>query len=303
MGEKQIITEQDLVYNIIFDIPKEGKIEVNKFVEGMKECLMALEEINHAIVGSIDNTIQVVSYIEALEAGSFIYKLKDKVINQTTEIAVAVTAAACGDYSSAVGLLLKNSKDAFVAINNERIENKEKEKKICNAIKKELQNSGINNELKGYLLDEKKLIKAVKHFARGVKKTNGNVFWQKDDNAKKLQIDSTIGNDIEIDSENNTVDIEQELPPQTINAHIKVYKACFEKTDKWQFTLNGKTETIDISECDVTSYMKNKWVNGDTFYAKLEFIERKTKAGYTNDYKVIEVLTFTRGSEQADLYL
>jgi hypothetical protein len=33
MSEKQVITEQDLIYNIIFDIPKEGKIEVNKFVE------------------------------------------------------------------------------------------------------------------------------------------------------------------------------------------------------------------------------------------------------------------------------
>ena len=303
MSDKQLIIEQDLIYNIIFDIPKEGKIEVNKFVEGMKECLMALEEINHAIVGSIDNTIQVVSYIEALEAGSFIYKLKDKVVNQAIEIAVAGTAAACGDYSAAVGLLLKNSKDAFVSINNERIENKEKEKKIYNAIKEELNNSGINNELKGYLLDEKKLIKAVKLFARGVKKTDGNVFWQKDDNAKKLQIDSAIGNDIYNDNENNTNEIEEIFPSQTINAHIKVYKACFEKTDKWQFILNGKTETIDISACDVVSYMKNKWINGDTFYAKLEFVERKTKTGYTNDYKVIEVLTFTRASEQEDLDL
>jgi hypothetical protein len=269
----------------------------------MKECLMALEEINHAIVGSIDNTIQVISYIEALEAGSCTCKLIDRVVNQAIEIAVAGTAAACGDYSAAVGLLLKNSKDAIVSINNKRIENKEKEKEICNAIKAELNNSGINNELIGYRLDEKKLIKAVKHFARGVKKTDGNVFWQKDDNAKKLQIDSAIGNDIYDDTENDTDEIEEIFPSQTISAHIKVYKACFEKTDKWQFILNGKTETIDISACDVVSYMKNKWINGDTFYAKLEFVERKTKTGYTNDYKMIEVLTFTRASEQEDLDL
>ena len=303
MGEKQVITEQDLVYNIIFDIPKDGKIEVSKFVEGMKECLMALEEINHAIVGSIDNTIQVVSYIEALEAGSFIYKLKDKVINQAIEIAVAGTAAACGDYSAAVGLLLKNSKDAFVTINNERIESKEKEQKICDAIKKELNDSGINNELKGYLLDEKKLIKAVKHFAKGVKKTDGNVFWQKDDSTKKIQIDSTIGNDAQASSEYDCDATEEAFPSQSINAHIEIYKVCFKKTDKWQFILNGKIETMDISECDVVSHMKNKFVNGDTFYAKLEFIERKTKAGYTYDYKVIEVTNFIRGSEQEDLDL
>ena len=184
---KANITEQDLVYNIIFDIPKEGQIEVNKFTEGMKDCLMALDEINHAIAGSVDNTIQVVSYIEALESGSLIYKLKDKIKNNVKE-------------------------------------------------------------------------------------------------------EDTLENE------------EQELPPQTINAHIKVYKPCFEKTDKWQFTLNGKTETIDISESDLISYMKNKWVNGDTFYVKLEFVERATTKGYTNDYKVIEVLKFTRGSEQVDLF-
>jgi hypothetical protein len=69
----------DLVYSLIFDIPQEGQIEVNKFVEGRKDCLSALEEINHAIVGSIDSRIQAVSFakdIESAQKHNFLISVK-----------------------------------------------------------------------------------------------------------------------------------------------------------------------------------------------------------------------------------
>lgn len=40
--------DKNLNYSIIFDVP-EGGVEVNSFVDGMKDCLLALEEINNAI--------------------------------------------------------------------------------------------------------------------------------------------------------------------------------------------------------------------------------------------------------------
>lgn len=124
MNNTTISTTQDLIYSLIFDLPKEGGIEVNKFVEGMKDCLVALEEISHTIIDSIDNTIQVVSYIEELKAGSIEYKLQDKInenkklimknnkdksvtSEQRAEKAIdlvfaAGTSVVMGDYSSAI---------------------------------------------------------------------------------------------------------------------------------------------------------------------------------------------------------
>ena len=71
-------TEKNLSYSIIFDVPESG-VEVNTFAEGMRDCLLALEEINNAIVGGIDTSIQVVSYIERLSAGSVQFDVKDDI--------------------------------------------------------------------------------------------------------------------------------------------------------------------------------------------------------------------------------
>jgi hypothetical protein len=273
------IKEEDLIYNIIFDIPKEEKIELSKFIDGMKDCLMALEEINHAIVGSIDNTIQVVSYIEALEAGSFIYKLKDKIKNQSikdkiknqsTDIIVAATAAYCGDWSNAVGLLLKNIKDICIEINNDKeLKNKEKQKKIYNKVKKELEESGINDELKGYYLNEQKLTKAVKNFAKGVAKTNGNVFWQKDDNSQKLQIDSSLH------EENDDSIVETEHSIERIETTtIRIIKPDLEGKSMWQCYWNKRIK-CSVEDVNFISKIKNGFKIGNKmrFRVKIKIIE------------------------------
>lgn len=90
-----------------------------------------------------------------------------------------------------------------------------------------MEKSKINNELKGYLLDEKQLIKAIKHFNSGVKKTDGNVFWQKNDKEERIKIDYSlceeedatndnveeISKDAELQTENTTTDIYNLLTP------------------------------------------------------------------------------------------
>jgi hypothetical protein len=215
----------NLIYSLIFDIPKEGQIEVNKFVEGMKDCLSALEEINHAIVGSIDSTIQVISYIEALEAGSIKYDLKDDIKNKKADDVIELVGAttigiATGDWSGLILITLKEAKNKLFEINNQRLENKEKERQICEAMRMELNKSNLNNELKGYLLDEKKLLNAVKHFAKGVKKTGNNVFWQKSQNDKKIQLDSTLANE---DSDDLQEDHQEEMVKQNENIVTDIY--------------------------------------------------------------------------------
>jgi hypothetical protein len=292
------INDNDLVYNIIFDIPKDGQIEVSKFIEGMKDCLMALEEINHAIIGGIDSSIEVVSYIQALQGGSVIYKLKE-VVKQGPEIAIATAFAVNGDYGLAVELCLKGAKNIFFEINNQRLEKKEKEKTICEAIKQYVENSGLSNELKGYYLDEKRLIKAAKHFASGVKKTNNNVFYQQNDTTERIQIDSSIA---DIAGEEEDFDPEKQ-EPSYVNGHIIIYAPVLDrdqKKQKWKFKYNNRIESIDITKSDIAQriFARGKIVIGDTFKVKMEVIENQTNKGYKNEYKVIEVLEFKEGEEQ-----
>ena len=178
-------THADLSYSIVFDVPKEGQIEVSKFADGMQDCLMALEEINHCIVKSIDSSIQVISYIEELKAGSVEFKCEDKVkedkskkADQLIEITGAVLSALQGDYAPTVVFALKQAKECIFEINNTRLEKIEKKQKMYSAIEKILKDSNLNSDLKDFYLDSKALNKAVDHFYKGVQKTNNSVFYK-----------------------------------------------------------------------------------------------------------------------------
>lgn len=128
-----------LNYSLIFEVP-EGGVEVNSFAAGMQECLLALEEINNAITGGIDTSIQVVSYIERLAAGSVEFKLKDEIkaknekADKAIDASVAGLSAICDDYSGVVLLVVKSAKDAIFRINQKRISNKEKRDEIKSEI-------------------------------------------------------------------------------------------------------------------------------------------------------------------------
>lgn len=190
--------EKNLNYSIIFDVP-EGGVEVNTFVEGMQDCLLALEEINNAIVGGIDTSIQVISYIERLSAGSVDFELKDQIKsakNDKAEKAIEATVAGisgiCGDPSAVILISLKAAKDAIFKINEKRISNKDKKEEIKSEITTILKNSNLNNDLKGYYLDEKRLNNAIGHFAKGVKKTGDNVFYKGSPEAEKQRVNSSL---------------------------------------------------------------------------------------------------------------
>lgn len=190
--------EKNLNYSIIFDVP-EGGVEVNTFVEGMQDCLLALEEINNAIVGGIDTSIQVVSYIERLSAGSVDFELKDQIKNskndraeKAIEATVAGVASVYGDSSGMILLSLKAAKDAIFKINEKRISNKQKRDEIKSEITTILKSSNLNNDLKGYYLDEKRLNSAIGHFAKGVKKTGDNVFYKGSIEVEKQRINSSL---------------------------------------------------------------------------------------------------------------
>ena len=239
-------TEKNLSYSIIFDVPESG-VEVNTFAEGMRDCLLALEEINNAIVGGIDTSIQVVSYIERLSAGSVDFELKDQIKNSKNERAekaieatVAGVASVYGDSSGMILLSLKAAKDAIFKINEKRISNKQKRDEIKSEITTILKNSNLNNDLKGYYLDEKRLNSAIGHFAKGVKKTGDNVFYKSTTESEKFHINSSLADTMEDQDKNDQEEEEKIL--QSTNAIEDIYTLLTptSKEDcKWEFDDNG----------------------------------------------------------------
>jgi len=69
-------------YCIKFDIPKNKNITALDFSKKMNEFLENINEFNHSIVGGIDDTYTVASYLKEIEVvnGSIKVWLCDKVI-------------------------------------------------------------------------------------------------------------------------------------------------------------------------------------------------------------------------------
>jgi hypothetical protein len=292
--------KQDLTYSIIFDIPKKEQISVDEFVKGMQECLSALEEINNVIAGGIDTSIKVISYIESLEAGSIEFKLKDEVKSKKNDDAIEALSAslvtvATGDLTSFIPIVLKKSRDAIIKIQGKSIENKEKKKLIEEAITKELNDSGINNELKGYYLDKTRLSKAIKHFSKGVQKTGDNVFYKPSKTERKIKINSSMANeeealmpiieDEEKDLKNTSeiTDIYQLLTPTSKKDYL------------WEFEENeGKIRCKMEDKEFFNKYILNQIKLGGNEKLKIKmkietFLEKKSKK-IKKEYTILEVI-------------
>jgi hypothetical protein len=300
--------QDDLSYSIIFDVP-ENKIEVSKFVEGMQDCLVALEEINQSIVSGIDTSIQVVSYIEKLSAGSVDFELKDEVKNKnekkadkTIEAVGAGVAAACGDFSGAVVLLLKRAKTAIFNIISKKISNNQKKEEIKGEIEKQFKESNINNELKGYYLDEDRLNKAIKHFAKGVKKTGDNVFYQPNKDIAKQKIDSSLAEEEYLNNEN--IQQENEIEEEKIlsesiseNDPLILLTLTYKKNCKWKFEDAGEEIFCDIEDDEFINKVNNREIatrSRDVFKVNRKITKILNKKGEIKPkHTILKVLDIT----------
>nr|VFK59036.1 MAG: hypothetical protein BECKTUN1418F_GA0071002_11626 [Candidatus Kentron sp. TUN]VFK67582.1 MAG: hypothetical protein BECKTUN1418E_GA0071001_11566 [Candidatus Kentron sp. TUN] len=83
------------------------------------------------------------------------------------------------------------------------------------------------------------------------------------------------------------------LPPQRIIGRIIVYQTTFDtKTKKWKFKYNNSLESMDVSECEISSLVIERGfisVN-DSFKVELEITEKKRGNLYRNTYKVIKLI-------------
>lgn len=97
---------------------------------------------------------------------------------------------------------------------------------------------------------------------------------------------------------------EEDEESQVIIGHIKTHSPVFEASSgRWRFEYNGQVENIDISETSIAAdiMQRGKIIIGDTWKVKMRVIERKTKTGFKNDFKVTEVLDFFPGNEQSEI--
>jgi hypothetical protein len=93
-----------------------------------------------------------------------------------------------------------------------------------------------------------------------------------------------------------------ELEEQYIVGHITVYGPLLDaKAGVWKFKLLGAVQPIDISDSGIAEDVmrRGKIVVGDTWKVRLRVTERRTNiGGFKSEFKVVEVLDFSAGSEQ-----
>ena len=298
--EKTKETEKNLNYSIVFDVP-EGGVEVTSFVEGMQDCLLALEEINNAIVGGIDTSIQVVSYIERLSAGSVDFELKDQLKNskedkadKAIEATYAGVASIYGDYSGVILLTLKTAKDTIFKINAKRISNKQKRQEIKNDITTILKNSNLNNDLVGYYLDEKRLNNAISHFAKGVKKTGDNVFYKESSEAEKSHVSSSLADFSEIGTD--LIQEEEEegeaIAENTTDKILILLTPTAKENCMWEFEDESKIKCTIEDQQFFNDYKNGKIVlhGREIMKVKLRTVQKLLKSKkIKNEYFALEL--------------
>lgn len=209
-------------------------------------------------------------------------------------MAASLSTVATGSLNSFIPIVLKRSRDAIIKIQAKTIENKEKRKQIEEAVKKELDESGINNELKGYYLDKERLNRAVKHFAKGVKRTGDNVFYKPSKSEKKIKVNSSMANEEELSKE---LIIEEEKILQNESEITDIYQLLSPTSKKdclWEFEENEAKIKCKMSDREFfNKYTLNQIKLGGNEKLKVRmkietFLEKGTNK-IKKEYTILEV--------------
>ena len=144
------------------------------------------------------------------------------------------------------------------------------------------------------LADSPKVVESLKAVAVPVSEDNGiesAVFLE--GKKRHLEIDQPTAKALQ-----DTASDSPDLHAQVITAHVILYSPVMdEQSKKWKFKLNGKVESIDISETAIAqdALKRGHYNLGDTYKLKLELKERRTPKGFVMDYKAKDVLEFFPG--------
>ena len=272
--------EENLLYSIKFDIPKNKKITPAEFVKGMEIALNSLEEFNHAIVSGIgDDTIQVVSYIEELEGGSIIYKLRDKIF-QAKKGLEKVSDEEIEEFSKqprqkSLAYVLKKSKTFAIAAMNKVAPDEdfeERKMRIINPIVKEIEDHNKKfqdgqMELGTIKLNQDKLLLSVSHMSDASKALDGAISFSED------------------------ADMKEQLPV----AQDFHFSPRAKEEIKYEDKILSENESEDYLVLLTPNYKENcKWV--------FEYGEEQIHCDIKDQKFWTEILTRTRSTKARDVY-
>jgi len=179
-------------YCIKFDVPKNKNMTALEFSRKMNDFLEQINEFNHSIVGGIDDTYTVASYIEDFEAGSVKWWLLDK-LNKIDDKAIDKFVAS-PIKTTIAGILKISKKEAIEYLSKDSGSESphEREMKIINPIIKEIESKesqlGRNVLSPRINIDKNRLLKSLSTMARISKELDENVFFIDDYNNQAKQI-------------------------------------------------------------------------------------------------------------------
>ena len=141
----------------------------------------------------------------------------------------------------------------------------------------------------GYVLDKKPILKAINQFYKGVKKTQGNVYYQKNDNSERIKIESHFNDD-----DNAIERINENALQRTENPTIRIIKPDLDGKSKWECYWNKR---IKASVQDTNFIQKIaygfKIGNKMRFLVTLQIIEKLDNNGNSiegkEEYNIIKI--------------
>jgi hypothetical protein len=257
--------ENDLVYSIIFDLPKtsDGKLEpinLDDFLSGINDFLSGLQDFNNAIINANAGDIEVISYIQELASGSIKIRLKDFIkvvtpnllnsfkttVKENKELTLAAGSDFLqGNYTTLLLLLSKVRDTYLLSKKDKKLDEKSNKKYLLEKINKiiELEEKNLNKQgITIQKINENHLIESINKMYNGIKKTENNVFYQSSESEEKIKIEPVfdIYTDIIVDSK---------IQKKIVHAEIRIIKPDLEKKSKWGIYWNKhiKCNIIDKS--------------------------------------------------------
>jgi hypothetical protein len=311
--------EEDLVYSIIFDLPKNNNgelepINLDDFLFGVNDFLSGLQDFNNAIINANAGDIEVISYIQELASGSIKIKLKDFIkvtpnllnslkstVKDNKELSIVAGADIVQGNFTALILLLSKVRDSYLlSKKNIEMDEENNKKYLLEKINKIIEPEVLNLQKQGITIqkiDEEQLLQSINKMYNGIKKTQNNVFYQSKDSEEKIKIEPVF----EI---SNNLNLDSSIKKKTVQAEIRIIKPDLEKKSKWGIYWNKhiKCNIIDkvfidkvhrgfkigsqmlfIVDIEITEKFDQ---NGNLEYGKEEYVIVKVKEFYDPNPKL-----------------
>lgn len=291
---------QNTKYCLKFDLPEKNQMTSSEFMDSMSNVLIGFEELNQSLMTGISSELNVVSYIEDIEHGSIKIWLKDKAIPFLKKDQLDDNIRDLTSSVPALPFVLIQAKQLVLKWLDEDLDNNQKELKLESSLEplfKNEQSESLNSDFfQQEKWDKEATKKSASKIINAANKMPKVVFIDNENNEHEVKGQYVYCKSVKVTHD-------EELEPQTIIGHIVIHGLTFDSNaKKWDFKYNNSVESIDISDVEIASLIvaRGKVSIGDAFKVKMEVVEKKTKTGYKNTFKAVELIEAIWISEQQE---